>query len=112
MDASNLPLSIIIVGVGNADFDAMDELDGDTVRLTAPDGRMAARDIVQFVPFRNFFKGGMNSQSAGLHLAKEVLAEVPEQFVGFMKAHGIAPKPPINNPTRIEPPDPEMTIMA
>ena len=45
MDASTLPLSIIIVGVGNADFDAMDELDGDTVRLTAPDGRMAARDI-------------------------------------------------------------------
>jgi len=54
----------------------------------------------------------MSLQSVGLHLAKEVLAEVPEQFVGFMKAHGIAPKPPINNPTRIEPPDPEMTIMA
>jgi Copine len=40
-------LSIIIVGVGNADFEAMEELDGDTVRLTAPDGRVAARDIVQ-----------------------------------------------------------------
>jgi hypothetical protein len=25
----------------------MEELDGDTVRLTAPDGRVAARDIVQ-----------------------------------------------------------------
>jgi len=105
-------LSIIIVGVGNADFDAMDELDGDTVRLTAPDGKMAARDIVQFVPFRNFLKGGSNSHSAGLYLAKEVLAEVPEQFVGYMKANGIVPKPPISNPTRIEPPDPEMTIMA
>ena len=41
--ASTLPLSIIIVGVGNADFEAMEELDGDTVRLTAPDGRVAAR---------------------------------------------------------------------
>ena len=47
MAASNLPLSIIIVGVGNADFEAMEELDGDTVRLTAPDGRVASRDIVQ-----------------------------------------------------------------
>jgi hypothetical protein len=112
VNASNLPLSIIIVGVGNADFDAMDELDGDTVRLIAPDGRMAARDIVQFVPFRNFLKGGLNSHSAGLYLAKEVLAEVPEQFIGYMKANRIVPKPPISNPTRIEPPDPEMTIMA
>merc|ERR1712012_520489 len=110
VSASTLPLSIIIVGVGNADFDAMDELDGDTVRLTDQDGRMAARDIVQFVPFRNFLKNGMNSQSARLHLAKEVLAEIPEQFVGFMKANKIAPNPPVNNPTRIEPPDPEMTI--
>ena len=112
MDASTLPLSIIIVGVGNADFDAMDELDGDDVRLTTPDGKMAARDIVQFVPFRNFLKGGMNSQSARLHLAKEVLAEIPDQFIGFMKANRIVPKPPINNPTRIEPPDPETTIIS
>jgi hypothetical protein len=112
VEASTLPLSIIIVGVGNADFDAMDELDGDDVRLTTPDGKMAARDIVQFVPFRNFLKKGMNSQSARLHLAKEVLAEIPDQFIGFMKANRIVPKPPINNPTRIEPPDPETTIIA
>ena len=32
MAASHLPLSIIIVGVGGADFEAMEELDGDTVR--------------------------------------------------------------------------------
>ena len=29
VDASKLPMSIIIVGVGGADFDAMEELDGD-----------------------------------------------------------------------------------
>lgn len=112
VDASSLPLSIIIVGVGNADFDAMDELDGDTVRLTAPDGRMAVRDIVQFVPFRNFLGKGTNAQISRLHLAKEVLAEIPEQFLGFMKANRIVPKPPVNNPTRIEPPDLEATIMS
>ena len=112
VDASTLPLSIIIVGVGNADFDAMDELDGDTVRLTAPDGRMAARDIVQFVPFRNFLQQGLNSQLSRLHLAKEVLAEIPDQFLGYMKTNRIVPKPPVPNPTRIEPPDPESTLFT
>ena len=112
VDASTLPLSIIIVGVGNADFDAMDELDGDTVRLTAPDGRMAARDIVQFVPFRNFLQQGINSQLSRLHLAKEVLAEIPDQFLGYMKTNRIVPKPPVPNPTRIEPPDPESTLFT
>ena len=29
VENSNLPFSIIIVGVGGADFDAMDELDSD-----------------------------------------------------------------------------------
>lgn len=27
--ASNIPLSVIIVGIGNADFDNMEKLDGD-----------------------------------------------------------------------------------
>ena len=52
--ASSLPLSIIIVGVGNEDFEAMDELDGDDVRLSCR-GRQAERDIVQvcWLHFRN-----------------------------------------------------------
>ena len=97
VNAADLPLSIIIVGVGSADFEAMEELDGDTVRLTSPDGRVAARDIVQFVPFRNFLggpssshggfgQGGVTGEMARLHLAKEVLAEIPDQFLSFMKA--------------------------
>ena len=52
--ASNLPMSIIIVGVGAADFTAMDILDGDEGVLKAPNGERARRDIVQFVPFRKF----------------------------------------------------------
>lgn len=56
--ASDLPLSIIIVGVGEADFESMEELDGDSVKLTAPNGKKASRDIVQFVPFRNFMRRG------------------------------------------------------
>lgn len=52
--ASHLPMSLIIVGVGNADFAAMNELDGDNGVLKAPSGEPVKRDIVQFVPFREF----------------------------------------------------------
>jgi len=52
--ASTLPYSIIIVGVGSADFSAMDALDCDSGLLRDHDGHVAQRDIVQFVPFRRF----------------------------------------------------------
>ena len=108
VEASRLPLSIIIVGVGHADFDAMEELDGDAVRLTAPNGQAAARDIVQFVPFRNFLnRGGLDGAMSRLHLAKEVLAEVPDQFLGFMKSQRVVPKAPGAYNPGVLPPDPE-----
>ena len=50
--ASRLPMSIIIVGVGNADFTDMQVLDGDAGVLCSLRGEPALRDIVQFVPFR------------------------------------------------------------
>ena len=52
--ASRLPLSIIIVGVGPADFKAMELLDGDDGKLRSTLGEAIARDIVQFVPYRQF----------------------------------------------------------
>lgn len=104
MSASVLPMSIIIVGVGNADFSAMETLDADTVALSAG-GVRASRDIVQFVPFNKFTSAG-DPRTARLRLAREVLAEVPGQFVGFMKANKIVPKPPLSNVTLL-PPDPE-----
>jgi len=42
------------VGVGTADFTAMDALDCDTDLLKDGRGNVAKRDIVQFVPFRDF----------------------------------------------------------
>merc|ERR1719450_395963 len=113
VDAAVLPMSIIIVGVGGADFDAMEELDGDTVRVTDNRGREASRDIVQFVPMRNFLGvGGPGMQGAGLHLAKEVLAEIPEQFLSFMKTNKIVPKTSSQSTrqSNMLPPDPEAAI--
>lgn len=43
---SSLPMSIIIVGVGSADFSSMETLDSDDRKLTI-NGQTATRDIVQ-----------------------------------------------------------------
>lgn len=81
IDASKLPISIIIVGVGSADFAAMDELDSDDIRLSV-NGRYAERDIVQFVPLNKFIsKTGPYIRSQA-DLAREVLAEIPDQMTG------------------------------
>jgi hypothetical protein len=46
VEASYHPMSIIIVGVGSADFSNMNKLDADTEPLQA-NGRYAMRDITQ-----------------------------------------------------------------
>lgn len=56
--ASGFPMSLIIIGVGNAEFGDMEFLDGDDGVLKAPNGIAAQRDIVQFVPFRDFKRVG------------------------------------------------------
>lgn len=110
VDASSLPLSIIIVGIGDADFSEMDELDSDNTMLTAPSGRKAQRDIVQFVPFNKFLHSGLNPTIGRLHLAREVLREVPDQFMGYMKSRNILPKPPRYDLSRTRlPPDPALS---
>lgn len=59
------------MGVGDAVFDAMDELDSDDVRLTVK-GRYAERDIVQFVPLNKFLAKNGESIKSQADLAKEV----------------------------------------
>ncbi|KAL6457821.1 hypothetical protein MHYP_G00330510 [Metynnis hypsauchen] len=92
VNASALPMSIIIVGVGPAEFDAMEELDGDDVRVSSR-GRFAERDIVQFVPFRDYIDRSGNQVLSMARLAKDVLAEIPDQLLSFMKSKEIDPRP-------------------
>uniref|UniRef100_A0A3Q1HRE0 Copine 8 n=1 Tax=Anabas testudineus TaxID=64144 RepID=A0A3Q1HRE0_ANATE len=92
VNASCLPMSIIIVGVGPAEFDAMVELDGDEVRISSR-GKYAERDIVQFVPFRDYIDRTGNHVLSMARLAKDVLAEIPDQFLSYMRTRGIKPSP-------------------
>ncbi|XP_077026208.1 copine-1 isoform X2 [Tamandua tetradactyla] len=82
--ASHLPMSVIIVGVGSADFEAMEQLDADGGPLRTR-SEVAARDIVQFVPYCRFQNAPREA------LAQTVLAEVPVQLVSYFRAQGWAP---------------------
>lgn len=45
IDMSYLPVSIIIIGIGDSDFKCMEILDADEISLVDYTGRTAARDI-------------------------------------------------------------------
>merc|ERR1711994_359509 len=85
--ASALPVSIIIIGVGDADFTEMEALDSDD-RLLRHANPVAKRDIVQFVELRKFVNGAFWSKEL---LAKDILAEIPTQLASWMKMKGFKP---------------------
>ncbi|XP_058103562.1 uncharacterized protein LOC131247146 [Magnolia sinica] len=83
--ASDLPLSILIVGVGGADFKEMEVLDADKGdRLESSAGRIATRDIVQFVPMRDV-------QGGEISVVQSLLAELPGQLLSYMRSRNIQP---------------------
>jgi len=83
IDLSALPLSIVIVGVGNADFTNMNILDADDNPLRM-DGKKMKRDIVQFVP--------MSQMIDPAQLTRETLAEIPTQIAEYMEANKLTPQ--------------------
>jgi len=84
VEASLLPLSVIIVGIGNADFKKMEILDGDEIPLTSSTGKKRMRDLVQFVPFSKY-------QNNAEKLSMEVLAEIPRQIVEYYQFRNLNP---------------------
>jgi hypothetical protein len=75
VSVSDAPLSIVIVGIGNADFSAMQFLDDLSIN----------RDIVQFVKFSDY----EHDKRALLHAT---LDEIPDQLVQFFYQRGIMPQ--------------------
>ena len=84
VEGSFLPLSIIIIGIGNYDFSAMKFLDADKNPLVNSSGVMEMRDIVQFVDYKKY-RG--NSEK----LIEEVLDEIPKQIVEYYTLKNIYP---------------------
>ena len=81
---SFLPLSVIIIGIGNADFSNMVYLDADKNPLVNSKGVRAVRDIVQFFPFLKY-------ESHPENLAMEVLYEIPRQIVDYYEQNNMDP---------------------
>ncbi|KAF3571655.1 hypothetical protein F2Q69_00063657 [Brassica cretica] len=83
--ASDLPLSVLIVGVGNTDFTQMEILDADKGRrLESSTGRVATRDIVQFVPMKDVHSGQVS-------VVQALLEELPGQFLSYVRCRNINP---------------------
>lgn len=74
--ADDAPLSIVIIGIGNADFSSMVCLDGDRELLRDRWGRVARRDLVQFMPFNEF--EGRDPALLGAALLEEIPRQVEE----------------------------------
>ena len=87
VESSFLPISVIIIGIGNADFSIMNKLDADDDPLYDKNERKADRDLVQFVPFIKF-------QNDGQKLAEQVLEEIPRQIVEYYQHKKISPGEP------------------
>ena len=82
---SSLPLSVIIIGIGNANFNQMNILDADDNPLKSREGIQAARDLVQFVPYNKF-------RDDTKKLAEEVLMEVSTQVLEYYEMNNILPE--------------------
>ena len=79
VESSYLPVSIIIIGIGDANFSTMNFLDADDEPLYSHKlQKFQERDNVQFVEF-NKFKN--NPQM----LARETLQEMPRQILQYFQ---------------------------
>ena len=84
VEGSYYPLSVIIIGIGNANFARMEELDGDENPLISRKGIKRQRDLVQFVPF-NKYEEDINK------LVYEVLEEIPRQVIEYYTLNYVYP---------------------
>jgi len=83
--ASDLPVSIVVIGVGRADFATMEALDADLEPLHSNRfNKGASRDCVQFVEFEHY-------KNDPIGLAKEVLKEIPKQMIAYFNKMKIKP---------------------
>jgi hypothetical protein len=92
--ASKDPLSVVIVGIGESNFEGMDFLDN----FDHTDG--VSRDITKFVQFNDY-----QSYNA---LTEAVLDEIPEQLVDYYYSQGILPGQAVEfemDQAQVQPPD-------
>jgi len=91
--AEDAPISLVIIGVGNRDFSAIEKLCRNDYKSTLRDARgiPIARDIITFVSFKMY--GGSTNE-----VIAQALKVIPEQVVTYFTTNGIKPLPPVAAP--------------
>jgi len=84
VEGSFLPLSVIIIGIGDNDFESMDILDGNDEPLISSDGIKRQRDIVKFVRFED-------CRNDTEKITEELLDEIPRQLIDYYTMNNIYP---------------------
>ena len=110
-DASILPLSILILGVGDEDFDEMEILAGRSIDKKLPttrNGRVPKRDIITFVNMSDLSKYSGYGDLHQIAVAKALLERLPDQVIEYFNAMMIQPNEPLPPPPYEEPSDDEI----
>ena len=84
VEGSFLPLSVIIVGIGDADFSNMVALDGNVNPLFSRKNVKWMRDLVQFIQYNKY----KNDEKT---LTKEILEEIPRQVIEYYTLNNFYP---------------------
>jgi hypothetical protein len=95
--ASKLPVSIVIVGVGNPedDFKFMRELDADKspiclINTNTKETYRQERDCVQFLSCHEY-------KNDPAKITRELLREIPDQITAYFDSKSLKPGPPDPN---------------
>ena len=76
VEASLLPLSLIIIGIGNTSFSQMGEINNNKEPLISSGGIKTSRNIVQFIPFNDY-------KNEPEKIAEKILKKIPSQVIEF-----------------------------
>ncbi|CAK76117.1 unnamed protein product (macronuclear) [Paramecium tetraurelia] len=84
LQCQNLPMSIVIIGVGDENFKYMKQFDDPKFLKKHAKENQTIRDIIQFVSFQDF-KNDIEQMSS------VVLDQLPKQFMDYMHVNNILP---------------------
>jgi hypothetical protein len=84
--ATDLPLSILVAGVGDSDFKQFFNINE---KLSGSSG--CKRDILKFASLNKF--KDTNPQFAGELLAQHILTDIPKQFMEYMNLNNVVARP-------------------
>jgi hypothetical protein len=83
LDCSSLFYDLLFCLLNNPPLQILDA--DNSKRLESSTGRIATRDIVQFVPMREV-------QGGPISVVQSLLEELPGQFLQYMRTRGIKPQ--------------------